>query len=61
MITSRRIVPVDSLKHTSRIRKVVCIPDNYIVRVSKSTMLRYGTPICPACRNAMTESMGGNN
>ena len=60
MRTSRQVIAPDALKHTSRIRKVICIPDNYIARVSKATMLRYGTPICPACRNSMVESRGGN-
>ena len=61
MITNRTAVMADNLKHTSRIKKVMCIPHNYIVRVSRSTMLTYGTPICPACRTPMTESRGGAN
>ena len=60
MLTNRTRGAADNLKHTSRIKKVTCPNHNYIVRVSRTTMLTYGTPICPACRNHMTEAGGAN-
>ena len=42
-------------KQTTRLRKVLCEVDGYIVRISRSTIIAYGTPICPACNQSMTE------
>ena len=46
-------------KQTTRLRKVICSTDNYIARISRSTIITFGAPICPRCRCAMTEA--GNN
>jgi hypothetical protein len=46
-------------KQTTRLRKVICLTDNYIARISRSTIITFGAPICPRCRCAMTEA--GNN
>lgn len=43
-------------KQTTRLRKVSCEFDNYIVRVSRSTLITFGAPICPACNRSMTEA-----
>jgi hypothetical protein len=42
-------------KQTTRLRKVECSTDKYIVRVSRSTLITFGAPICPACSLPMTE------
>ena len=43
-------------KQTTRLRKVICLTDNYIARISRSTIITFGAPICPRCRQAMIES-----
>lgn len=43
-------------KQTTRLIKASCAADNYIVRVSRSTLLTLGAPICPACLNPMNWS-----
>ena len=43
-------------KQTTRLIKASCATDGYIVRVSRSTLLTLGAPICPACLNAMNWS-----
>lgn len=43
-------------KQTTRLRKVECVNDKYIVRVSRSTLITFGAPICPACSVAMKET-----
>ncbi len=43
----------DRKKQTTRLIKVACLNDNYIVRVSRSTVDAMGCPICPACRAEM--------
>jgi len=43
-------------KQTTRLIKVECLNDNYIARVSRSTIERLGAPICPACNNSLLES-----
>ena len=40
-----------------RMRKAFCPRDLYIVRVSRTTLINHGTPICPTCREAMTEEI----
>lgn len=40
-------------KQSTRLIKVSCERDQYIARVSRSTIATLGTPICPACLNAM--------
>jgi len=42
-------------KQTTRLRKVFCEIDGYIARISRSTLITYGSPICPACNQAMKE------
>jgi hypothetical protein len=44
-------------KQTTRLLKVECVPCNYIARVSRATLDRLGTPVCPACRQSFTESI----
>jgi hypothetical protein len=46
----------DKAKQTTRLRKVLCEVDGYIARISRSTLITYGSPICPACNQAMTEA-----
>lgn len=43
----------DRKKQTTRLIKVACLNDNYICRVSRSTVDAMGCPICPACRAEM--------
>lgn len=43
-------------KQTTRLIKVACLNDGYIARVSRSTLENLGAPICPACRQSLTES-----
>jgi len=43
-------------KQTTRLLKVACLPCNYIARVSRATLDRLGTPVCPACRQSFTET-----
>jgi len=43
-------------KQTTRLIKVACLNDNYIARVSRSTLDNLGAPICPACRLNMVEA-----
>ena len=43
-------------KQTTRLLKVECVPCNYIARVSRATLDRLGTPVCPACRQSFTEA-----
>lgn len=43
-------------KQTTRLIKVACLADGYIARVSRSTLENLGAPICPACRQSLTES-----
>lgn len=43
-------------KQTTRLRKVICLTDNYIARISRSTIITFGAPICPKCRRAMVEA-----
>lgn len=42
-------------KQSTRLRKVECARDVYIVRVSRSTIITHGTPICPTCNEPMSE------
>lgn len=39
----------------TRLRKVWCQRDNYITRVSRTTIITLGAPICPVCRQSMKE------
>jgi hypothetical protein len=43
-------------KQTTRLVKVACLNDNYIARVSNSTLVQLGAPICPACNIAMVRA-----
>jgi hypothetical protein len=43
-------------KQTTRLIKVECLNDGYIARVSRSTLVNLGAPICPACNNSLLES-----
>lgn len=43
-------------KQTTRLIKVACLADGYIARVSRSTLENLGAPICPACRQSLTET-----
>jgi hypothetical protein len=43
-------------KQSTRLIKVACLNDNYIARVSRSTLDNLGAPICPACRLNMVEA-----
>lgn len=40
-------------KQSTRLIKVACTRDNYIVRASRSTVEAMGCPICPACNSEM--------
>jgi hypothetical protein len=42
-------------KQTTRLRKVFCEIDGYIARISRSTLITHGSPICPTCNQAMVE------
>jgi len=43
-------------KQTTRLKKVFCEVDQYIARISRSTLITYGAPICPACNQSMKEA-----
>jgi hypothetical protein len=43
----------DRKKQSTRLIKVACTRDNYIVRASRSTVEAMGCPICPACNSEM--------
>ena len=43
-------------KQTTRLIKVACLNDNYIARVSRTTLTELGAPICPACRQSLVEA-----
>jgi len=49
------VAEVAKPKQTTRLRKVLCEVDGYIARISRSTLITYGSPICPACNQAMKE------
>lgn len=44
-------------KQTTRLIKVACIADNYIARVSRSTLENCGAPICPVCNQSLREDV----
>jgi hypothetical protein len=44
------------IKQTTRLIKVACLNDGYIARVSRSTLVNLGAPICPACNQSLVES-----
>ena len=43
-------------KQTTRLIKVACLNDNYIARISRSTLENLGAPICPACNQSLVEA-----
>jgi hypothetical protein len=43
-------------KQTTRLIKVACLNDNYIARISRSTLVNLGAPICPACNISLVEA-----
>ena len=43
-------------KQTTRLIKVACLNDGYIARVSRSTLINLGAPICPACNQSLVEA-----
>ena len=43
-------------KQTTRLIKVACLNDNYIARISRSTLVNLGAPICPVCNIALVEA-----
>jgi hypothetical protein len=45
-----------AIKQTTRLIKVACLNDNYIARVSRSTLENLGAPICPACNQSLVEA-----
>ena len=46
----------DKPKQTTRLRKVLCEVDGYIARISRSTLIAHGAPICPTCNQALKEA-----
>lgn len=44
-------------KQSTRLIKVSCPADNYIARVSRSTLNNLGAPICPACNQSLREDV----
>jgi hypothetical protein len=43
-------------KQTTRLIKVACLNDDYIARVSRTTLVNLGAPICPVCNNSLVEA-----
>jgi hypothetical protein len=43
-------------KQTTRLKKVLCPRDLYIARITRSTIITHGTPICPTCNEPMIEA-----
>jgi hypothetical protein len=52
---ARQAASETATKQTTRLRKVLCEVDGYIARISRSTLITYGSPICPACNQSMKE------
>lgn len=49
------VAEVAKPKQSTRLRKVFCEIDGYIARISRSTLITHGSPICPTCNQAMKE------
>ena len=43
-------------KAGTRLLKVECAPCDYVVRVTRKPLDKYGPPICPGCNEAMVEA-----
>ena len=43
-------------KQGTRLLKVECAPCDYVVRVTRKPLDKYGPPICPSCNEAMVEA-----
>jgi len=53
---ARQAATPTATKQTTRLKKVLCEVDGYIARISRSTLITYGSPICPACNQPMREA-----
>jgi len=42
-------------KQTTRLIKVECAPCDYVVRVTRKPLDKYGPPVCPGCSEQMVE------
>ena len=51
-----KIELTEAPKQSTRLIKVACLNDNYIARVSRSTLVNLGAPICPACNQSLVEA-----
>lgn len=51
-----KIELAEAPKQSTRLIKVACLNDNYIARVSRSTLVNLGAPICPACNQSLVEA-----
>jgi hypothetical protein len=51
-----KIELAEAPKQSTRLIKVACLNDNYIARVSRSTLNNLGAPICPACNQSLVEA-----
>jgi hypothetical protein len=51
-----KIELAEAPKQSTRLIKVACLNDNYIARVSRSTLVNLGFPICPACNRSLVEA-----
>ena len=49
------LVGGDRKKQTTRLRKVECAPCDYVVRITRKPLDKYGPPICPGCNEVMVE------
>jgi len=43
-------------RQTTRLLKVECAPCDYVVRVTRKPLDKYGPPICPGCSEQMVEA-----
>lgn len=51
-----KIEIAEAPKQTTRLIKVACSNDDYIARVSRTTLVNLGAPICPVCTNSLVEA-----
>jgi len=49
------LVGGDRKKQTTRLLKVECAPCDYVVRITRKPLDKYGPPICPGCETVMVE------
>lgn len=58
-LTKREVTNMPRIKSgevsKSRLFKIACTDDKYIVRISRTTLLNLGAPTCPICNTKLKE------